>query len=176
MSRKLLEGKKILILVENLYEDLELHYPRYRLIEEGAKVEIAGPKARESYASKHGYPCHADMAFQEVWADNFDGVIIPGGYAPDKMRKYPPVMEFIRQFHQQQKMIAFICHAGWVPASSNVLKGIQCTSYITIKEDLIHAGAQWVDAPVVVDKHFISSRNPDDLPHFCRAIIEALAT
>lgn len=172
--KKKLEGKKVLILVENLYEDLELHYPRYRLLEEGAKVIVAGPKAKEIYQSKHSYPCQADIAFQEVKEEDFDAVIIPGGYAPDKMRKYPVVMEFIRQSHLRQKPIAFICHAGWVPASSKVMNGIKCTSCFSIKEDLINAGAVWVDAPVVVDKHFISSRNPDDLPDFCQAIIEAM--
>lgn len=175
MKTKRLEGKRALIFVENLYEDLELHYPRYRLLEEGAKVMVAGPKAKENYQSKHGYPCQADIAFQDVKIDEFDAVIIPGGYAPDKMRKYPASMEIIRQFHQKQKPIAFICHAGWVPAAAKVLQGIKCTSCLSIKEDLANAGAIWIDAPLVVDRHFISSRCPDDLPYFCPAIIEALA-
>lgn len=172
---KKLAGKKILFLVENMYEDQELHYPRYRLIEEGARVIVSGPKAKEAYQSKHGYPCQAEIAFQDAKETDFDGVVIPGGYAPDKMRKYPVVMELVKQFHQKQKPIAFICHAGWVPASANVIKGIKCTSYITIKDDMVNAGALWEDSPVVVDKHFISSRCPDDLPYFCPAIITALS-
>lgn len=174
MDNKKLNGKKILFFIENLYEDLEVHYPRYRMIEEGARVVVAGPRAKEVYQSKHNYPCQADISFQEVRVDDYDALIIPGGYAPDKMRKYPKVMELVREFDQKKKLIAFICHAGWVPASSNVLQGVKCTSYLTIKQELIHAGAQWVDEPVVVDKHFISSRCPDDLPSFCSAIIAAL--
>jgi protease I len=169
-----LEGKKVLILVENVFEDLELFYPRYRLMEEGAKVIVAGPKAKEEYKSKHGYPCRADVAFQEVKEGEFDAIVIPGGYAPDKLRRYQPVLELVSQFNQKGKPIAFICHAGWVPASAKVLKGVKCTSCVSIKDDLSNAGAYWVDEPVVVDRHFISSRSPDDLPYFCPAIIDML--
>ena len=101
MKKKKLEGKTALIFVENLYEDLELFYPFYRLIEEGAKVVIAGPKAKETYQSKHGYPCQADIAFQDVKEEKFDALMIPGGYAPDKMRKYPVFMEIVQQFHKK---------------------------------------------------------------------------
>lgn len=174
MKKKRLEGKAALIFVENLYEDLELFYPRYRLMEEGAKVLIAGPKAKETYESKHGYPCQADISFDAVKEEDFDALIIPGGYAPDKMRKYPIVMEIVRQFHKKLKPIAFICHGGWVPAASHVLKDMSCTSAFSIKEDMINAGAHWVDEPLVVFGHFISSRRPEDLPYFCPAIIEAM--
>ncbi len=174
MSKKL-EGRKILIFVENIFEDLELLYPRLRLIEEGAKVIVAGPKAKESYKSKHEYPLQAEIGFQDVKVDEFDALIIPGGYAPDKMRRYPAAIEIVRKFNQQGKLIAFICHAGWVPISANVLKGVKCTSFSSIKDDMVNAGANWVDEAVVVDRNFISSRTPEDLPYFCPAIIEVLA-
>lgn len=171
---KLLENLKILIFVENKFEDSELLYPRYRMIEEGAKVVIAGPKAKENYQSKYGYLCQADTAFQEVKESDFAALFIPGGYAPDKIRQHPAALELVRQFNQNGKPIAFICHAGWVPVSAKVLKGVKCTSYPGIKDDLINAGADWVDEAVVVDRHFISSRTPDDLPYFCPAAIEVI--
>ena len=171
---KLLENLSILMYVENQFEDLELFYPRYRMMEEGAKVVIAGPKAKESYQSKHGYPCQSDIAFQDVKEADFSAIIVPGGYAPDKIRQYQAALDLIQHFHHKGKPIAFICHAGWVPASANVLKGVKCTSYPTIKDDLINAGAQWVDEAVVVDRHFVSSRKPDDLPYFCPAVIDVI--
>jgi protease I len=174
MKMKQLEGLKVLIFVENKFEDSELFYPRYRMIEEGAQVVIAGPKAKENSLSKYNYPCQADIAFQEAKESDFHALFIPGGYAPDKLRQYQPVLELIRQFNQKGKPIAFICHAGWVPASAKVLKGVKCTSCPSIQDDLTNAGAHWVDEPVVVDRHFISSRKPDDLPYFCPAAIEAI--
>lgn len=171
---KALENLKILIYVENQFDEAELLYPRYRMVEEGAKVVIAGPKAKETYQGKHGYPCQAEIAFQDVKEGDFAALFIPGGYAPDKIRRHPAALELVQQFHQKGKPIAFICHAGWVPVSAKVLKGVRCTSFFSIKDDLINAGAQWVDEPVVVDRHFISSRNPDDLPYFCPAAIEVI--
>lgn len=175
MTVKKLDGQKILIFVENLFEDMELMYPRYRLMEEGAKVILAGPKAKETYQSKHGYPCQADISFQDVVEGDFAALIIPGGYAPDKLRRHQLALDLVRKFDQKGKTIAFICHAGWVPVSAKVLKGVRCTSFFCIKDDLINAGANWVDEPVVVDRHFISSRTPDDLPYFCLAIIDVLS-
>lgn len=174
MKSKPLDGKKVLLFVENVFEDLELLYPRYRLIEAGAKVVIAGPKAKENYHSKHGYPCQSDIAFKDAKEGDYDALVIPGGYAPDKMRQDASALELVRQFHQKEKPIAFICHAGWVPVSAKVLKGVKCTSWASIKDDMINAGANWVDEPVVVDRHFISSRSPEDLPYFCPALIEAI--
>lgn len=165
---------KILIFVADHYEDLEVQYPKYRLIEAGAKVVIAGEKAKETYKGKYGYPCKSDIAFDDVKVDDYIGLIIPGGYAPDKLRRFPKALEIIQKFNKAKKLIAFICHAGWVPISAKVLKGIKCTSFFAIKDDMENAGAKWVDEPVVVDKHFISSRNPDDLPVFCAAIIDYL--
>jgi protease I len=169
-----MKKKQILILVADNYEDLELHYPRLRLIEAGREVKIAGEKKGHPYTSKHGYEATADLSFDEVSTDDYDALIIPGGYAPDTLRVIPKVLEIVREFNNQKKLIAFICHAGWVPASANILKDISCTSYKTIKDDVINAGAKWVDKEVVVDKHFISSRNPNDLPKFCEAIIKYL--
>lgn len=168
----LLKNKKILLFIENEYEDAELVYPRYRMLEEGAKVLVAGPKAKELYKGKHGYPSYSDITLEEVNVKEFDALIIPGGYAPDKLRRLPKVLEIVGQFHAQKKLIAFICHAGWIPISAKVLKGVKCTSVNAIKDDIVNAGAHWVDEAVVVDGHFISSRTPADLPVFCPAIIQ----
>lgn len=168
------KNQKILLFVADEYEDLELQYPKYRLREEGKKIIVAGEKKEIVYKGKHGYPCIADAAFEEIRVNDFDALVIPGGYAPDKLRKIPKVLEITQKFDQEKKLIAFICHAGWIPISAKILKGIQCTSYISIKEDILNAGGKWVDKAVVIDQHFISSRFPEDLPDFCSAIIHYL--
>lgn len=165
---------KVLILVADNYEDLELHYPRLRLIEDGFDVTIAGEKKGHLYKSKHGYECKADTSFSEISVNSFKGVVIPGGYAPDTLRKNSDVLKVVQQFNEEKKIIAFICHAGWVPVSAKVIKRIKCTSYATIKDDIINAGGKWVDEACVRDKHFISSRFPDDLPEFCKTLLGAL--
>lgn len=165
---------KILIFVEHEYEDLELHYPKLRMIEAGVQVVIAGPKAQEGYKGKKGYPCQSDISFDQVNVAEYSGLVIPGGYAPDKLRLNSKVLEITREFHQSEKCIAFICHAGWVPISAKIMKGVKCTSYKAVKDDLINAGATWVDEAVVIDRHFISSRHPTDLPKFCPAILQHL--
>lgn len=169
-------NKKVLIFVGDEYEDLELQYPKYRMLEAGFEVHIAGPQAKESYKGHKGYPCVADLSFNEVNVANYGALIIPGGYAPDKLRKIPKVLEIVKEFNHQQKLIAFICHAGWIPISAGIVKGLKCTSVINIKDDLVNAGAQWVDEPVVVDRHFVSSRFPDDLPKFAAAIVSKLGS
>lgn len=169
-----MKSGKILMFVAEEYEDLELQYPRIRMQEEGYQVVVAGQKAKETYKGHKGYPCQADIAFDDVKVNDYGGLIIPGGYAPDKLRKIPKVLEIIRQFNEQGKLIAFICHAGWLPISAKVIKGVKCTSVVNIKDDLINAGANWVDEPVVIDRNFVSSRFPDDLPKFCPAIIDQL--
>jgi protease I len=169
-----MKESSILFFVENYYEDLELHYPKYRLQEAGAKVTIAGPKAGEIYKGKNGYPQQADISFDQVRPIDYQALVIPGGYAPDHLRTNSKALEIIQHFHKNQKLIAFICHAGWLPISAGVIKGVKCTSYRAIKDDMTNAGAQWVDEPVVVDGHFISSRSPQDLPFFCPAIIKFL--
>lgn len=168
-------NKKILIFVAEDYEDLELQYPKYRLLEAGAKVVVAGKKAKETYKGKHGYPCVADISFDEVNVKDYAGLIIPGGYAPDKLRRIPKVLEITKQFDDEEKLIAFICHAGWVPISAKIIKGVRCTSFSAIKDDMINAGAKWTDEAVVIDGHIISSRSPEDLPQFCPAIVQYLS-
>lgn len=168
------KSKKILIFVHDIYEDLELQYPKYRLIEAGFEVVVAGPESNVVYKGKHGYPCTPNVAIRELQVNDFDGVVIPGGFAPDKLRMDPKVLEITKGLFDQGKMIAFICHAGWVPISAKILKGIRCTSYRGIKDDMVNAGANWVDEAVVVDRNVISSRRPDDLPVFCQAMLKFL--
>lgn len=167
-------SSKILLFVADLYEDLELQYPKYRLLEAGKKVVVAGAEKGKIYKGKHGYPCKADISFNEVKVSDYEALIIPGGYAPDHLRRDPKVLDITKKFDKAKKLIAFICHAGWVPISAKIIKGATCTSFFAIKEDMINAGAKWVDKPVVVDNHFITSRSPEDLPIFTKTIIEYL--
>jgi protease I len=169
-----LAGKKILMFVADVYEDLEVWYPKLRLIEAGAEVVAAGPEAGRTYAGKHGYPCVSDAAIADVRAEDFAGLVVPGGFMPDKLRRDPPVLELVRQFHAAGKLIAAVCHGGWIPISAGVYRGVRVTGSPGIKDDLINAGAIWDDQSVVVDRHFVSSRKPDDLPDFCRAILKVL--
>jgi protease I len=169
-----LKGKKILIFVADEYEDLELQYPKYRFKEEGAHVVVAGEKAKQKYTGKKGYPCESDVEFDSIQVNDFHALIIPGGYAPDKLRRNKKSIEITRTFFEQKKLIAYICHAGWLPISAQIMKGVRCTSFFSIKDDLVNAGAFWVDEPVVIDQNIISSRSPEDLPYFCPAIIDFL--
>ncbi len=169
-----LNGKRILIFVEDLYEDLELWYPKLRLEEEGAKVVIAGPQAGKIYKGKNGYPCKSDAAINDMKADDFDGLVLAGGFSPDKLRRLDKVKELTRTIHEQGKVIAHICHGGWMAISAGIMKGYTCTATIALKDDLENAGAVFVDEALVVDRNMISSRRPADLPLFCPAIIEAL--
>jgi protease I len=170
-----LEGKRIAILAENMYQEMELWVPYYRLREEGADVKVVGAGGAKSYASKQGYPVTVDVQAEQVKAVEFDAVVVPGGYAPDMMRRHPAMVGLVREAAQQGKVVAAICHAGWMLCSADVLKGRRATSFFSIKDDMVHAGAQWVDAEVVVDGNLITSRKPDDLPAFCREIVGALA-
>lgn len=168
-----LTGKTLAILAENLYEDQELWYPYFRLREAGAEVRVVGPR-RGTFESKHGYPVTADRSAEEVKAADFDAVIIPGGYAPDHMRRNKAMVDLVREAAQQGKIIAAICHAGWMLASAGILKGRKATCFIAIKDDVINAGALYLDQEVVQDGNLITSRFPADLPAFCRTIIAAL--
>lgn len=170
-----LKGKRVLMFVDDVYEDLELWYPKLRLIEEGADVVVAGPEKGRTYTGKNGYPCKADAAIADMEDVSFDLLVISGGFAPDKLRRDPKVLELTRRMHEAGKVVAHICHAGWIPISAGIMRGFHCTSTPGIKDDLINAGATWEDAEVVVDRNQVSSRKPDDLPAFCKAIIE-LAT
>lgn len=174
MSRLQLDGTRILCFVGDIYEDLELWYPKLRLEEAGAHITLAGEEAGTTYAGKNGYPCVSDARIDDMELDDFQGVICPGGFMPDKLRRNPKVLSLIQGFHTQQKMIAAICHGGWMPISAKVYRGVRVTGSPGIKDDLINAGAIWEDAAVVVDRHFISSRKPGDLPDFCRELIEFL--
>ena len=170
-----LEGVRVAVLVEDLYENLELWYPVLRLREEGAQVFVVGPKAGETYKSKEGYPAKADKSAEEISADEIDAVIVPGGYAPDRMRRHEAMVKLVREAAQKGKIVAAICHGGWMLAEADVVRGRTVTSFFAIKTDLINAGANWVDKEVVRDGNIITSRVPSDLPAFMRAIIEALA-
>jgi len=167
-------GKRIAILAEDNYQDLELWYPLLRLREEGAEVKVIGTGSAETYTSKHGYPVTVDAVADEVEAANFDAVIVPGGYAPDLLRRYEAVLKLVREAHQQGKVTAAICHAAWVLISAGVLKGRQVTCVSAIKDDVTNAGATYLDQEVVQDGNIITSRMPADLPAFCRTIIAAL--
>ena len=169
-----LNGKTVAILVENLYQELEVWYPLLRLREAGARVVTVGQEACQTYTSKHGYPVTADRALAQVSAGELDALVIPGGYAPDILRRYPKALDLVRDMNAAGKIVAAICHAAWVLCSAGILKGRRATCFFAIKDDLIHAGASYVDEEVVVDRNLITSRKPDDLPAFCREIIAAL--
>jgi protease I len=169
-----LENKRIAILAEKLYEDLELWYPLIRMREAGAEVTVVGAEGDDSYTGKHGLPISVDMTDKESANQHFDAVIIPGGFAPDYMRRHKGMLDLVREVHDRGGVVAFICHAGWVPISAGIVKGKKVTSVGSIKDDLVNAGANWVDQAVIQDGAMISSRGPDDLPPFCKAIIAAL--
>lgn len=166
-------GKKILLLVEELFEDLEFYYPKIRLGEEGINVVVAGPEKRV-YHGKKGLPAEPDITFGQINPDEYDGVVIPGGFAPDKLRRYQEVLNLLKRYDQEKKLIAFICHAGWVLISAKILKGRKATSFSAIKDDMVNAGADWEDAALVIDGNFVSSRTPADLGEFSKGILKIL--
>ncbi|PPA82570.1 type 1 glutamine amidotransferase [Brevibacillus laterosporus] len=170
-----LQGKQVVCYVEDEFEDLELWYPVYRLREEGATVHLVGPEANKTYMGKYGVPCTSDKSISEVKASDYDAVLVPGGWAPDKLRRYPEIISFIQQMDQSQKPIGHICHAGWVLISAKILKGVTTTSTPGIKDDIENAGAIWVDEEVVVDGHIVGSRRPPDLPAYAKAFADLLA-
>lgn len=167
-------GKRVLIFTGDIYEDLELWYPKLRLEEAGAATTLAGPEAKAKYAGKNGYPCLSDVAIDDVQASDFDALVVPGGFMPDKLRRDPKVLQLVRDFHAAGKPIAAICHGGWIPISAGVYRGIRVTGSPGIKDDLINAGGLYEDAAVVVDRNHVSSRKPDDLPDFCRELIRLM--
>jgi protease I len=164
----------VAILAENIYEDLELWYPYYRLLEAGIGVQVVAPNAGEIYESKHGYPVTSDLASKDARVDDFDGVIVPGGFAPDRMRRDPELRRFVAGMNAEGKVVAAICHAGWMLISARVLHGRTVTSVAAIRDDMENAGATWLDRAVVVDGDLITSRTPADLPEFMRAVLVAL--
>lgn len=169
-----LKGKKLMILVEEMFNDHEFWYPYYRLKEAGAQVVVVGSGSAGKYTGKWGTESTPDVAADQISGSEFDGVIIPGGYAPDHMRRHSAMVNLVKELFAAWKVVAAICHAGWMLASAGILEGQTVTSFFAIKDDLIHAGAKWVDEEVVVDGSLITSRKPDDLPAFMRAVIKKL--
>jgi len=170
-----LDGRKVAILAEDLYEDLELWYPYYRLKEAGAEVKVVGSGRADTFTSKHGYPVKPDLTSDQARASDFDAVVIPGGYSPDMMRRKPSMVSFVKDMDAAGKTVAAICHAGWMLVSAGIVSGRKATCFMSVKDDIVAAGADYRDEPVVVDGNLITSRFPGDLPHFCRAIIGQLA-
>jgi len=166
--------KKIAMLVEDLYQVLEVWYPLLRLKEESVEVSLIGTGSKDTYGSKEGFPAKVDSSIEDVDPDDFDGVIIPGGFAPDFLRRYPKMIEFVKKMNDSGKIVASICHGGWMLVSADIIKGRKATSFFAIKDDLIAAGADYVDEEVAVDKNLITSRKPEDLPAFVVEIIKQL--
>lgn len=169
-----LEGKKIIALIHDDFEDLELWYPVLRLREEGAVVDIVGEAAGRKYTGKYGVPAESRYGFEDVDASQYDAILVPGGWAPDKLRRFPAVLRIVRQMDADRKPIGQICHAGWVLISAGILKDKKVTSTPGIKDDMENAGAVWMDVPSIVDGHIISSRRPPDLPEYMRDFIKVL--
>ncbi len=169
-----LKDKRVAVLLEDMYNEFEFWYPFYRLKEAGAKVTVVGSGRLPTFHSKIGLPAAAEKSAEAVSVADFDGVVIPGGYSPDQMRRFPAMVKLVRDLYSQGKVVAAICHAGWMLCSADILEGKTATSFFSIKDDLIHAGAKWVDQEVVVDGNLITSRKPDDLPAFMKAVIAAL--
>jgi protease I len=163
---------RIAILVEKIYEDLELQYPRLRLKEAGHTVEVVGPKAGEIYVGKHGYPQKAEKSAKDVKATDYNLIVIPGGTSPDHMRRDEGMVKLVRAAAAEKVPMAAICHGPWMLCSTDALKGRRCTSYMSIVHDVVNAGGKWVDEECVVDGHIITSRCPDDLPSFSNAILQ----
>ena len=169
-----LKGKKIAVLVADQYQELEVWYPLLRFREEGAETIAVAAEAGKTYESKKGYPIVADQSVVTVKAADFDAVVIPGGWAPEALRQDASVLKLVREMDKAGKVVAAICHAGWVIASADIVRGRRLTCYKAVKDDVIHAGGNYVDEEVVVDGNLITSRRPDDLPAFCREIAKAL--
>jgi protease I len=169
--RRSLEGRRVLVLVGDDYEDLELWYPKLRLEEAGCHVTLAGERSAAAYTGKHGYPARSDAAIADMEAADFHALVVPGGWMPDKLRRDPAVLGLVRDFWTAGKLVAAICHGGWIPISAGVYRGVRVTGSPGIKDDLVNAGAIWEDAAVVVDRQSVSSRRPTDLPEFMAAVV-----
>jgi protease I len=165
--------KTLLTFADDVYEDLELWYPKLRLEEAGYAMRVAAPELK-TYAGKHGYPVKSDALISETHSHDFSGLLIPGGFMPDKLRRDSKVLSLTREFFEAGKLVAFICHGGWIPISARILKGKRVTGSLGIKDDLENAGGIWVDEPVVVDGNLISSRTPRDLAPFAKAMVDFL--
>jgi protease I len=171
-----LRGKRIAVLAADLYQEMEIWYPLLRFREDGAETVAVGADAGKTYSSKKGYPVVADLSIADAHCKDFDAVVIPGGWAPDTLRQDERMLNFVRQMDKAGKIVAAICHAGWVLCSADILHGRKVTCFKAIKDDMVHAGAEYVDEEVVVNGNLITSRMPTDLPAFCREIVKALKT
>lgn len=166
--------KKIAVLIEDQYQVLEVWYPYLRLREEDINTILVGTGNKKEYKSKEGYPAQEELSIKDARAEDFAGVVIPGGYAPDILRRHKEVNDFVREMHEKGKIVAAICHGGWVLVSADILKGKKATAFFAIKDDMQNAGCEFIDQEVVVDGNLITSRNPYDLPAFCREIIKKM--
>jgi len=169
-----LTNQRVAVLIEQQYQELEVWYPVYRLREAGCAVKLVGPEAGKTYASKLGYPAVADQSAKDATADQFDAIVIPGGFAPDYIRRSEPMLKLVRDLFARKKPVAAICHGPWVLCSTPALKGRTATGFHSIKDDMVNAGATFVDKEVVVDGNVITSRKPDDLPAFVLALMEMM--
>ncbi len=169
-----LTGKRIALLCEDMFDDQEFIYPLHRFREAGAEVHVVAPEGGRIYKSKHGFEVTSDLGADEIRADRFDAVIIPGGYAPDRMRRHPALVNFVRDMNSAKKPVAAICHAGWMLVTADIVRGRTVTGFFSLGVDLHNAGAEFVDREVVRDGNLITSRGPADLGAFCRTIIQAL--
>ncbi|MFO8032765.1 MAG: type 1 glutamine amidotransferase domain-containing protein [Desulfohalobiaceae bacterium] len=166
-----MQGKKAMVMIEEMYNDYEFIYPYYRLQEAGLEVQVVGPEAGKTYTGKSGTKASSTLSADQADADSFDVLVIPGGYAPDHMRRHQSMVDLVKNMVEKDRVVAAICHAGWMLASAKVLQGRRVTSFFAIKDDLIHAGAKWTDQEVVVDGKLVTSRKPDDLPAFMRYVL-----
>ena len=171
-----LTDRHVAVLVEDQYQEMEIWYPVYRLREAGVRVTIVGTGTHEVYSSKCGYPCRAERTIHDLDTQFVDGVIIPGGWAPDFLRRHAGINQLVAQLDAAGKLVAAICHGGWVLCSAKILQGRHVTSFVAIRDDMEHAGARWTDEEVVVDRNLVTARKPDDLPAFMKAILEVLAS
>jgi protease I len=164
---------KVLAFLDDYFEDLELWYPKLRLQEAGYTTELAAMEMR-AYRGVHGYPAKPDLLIPDSNSSQYQGLLLAGGFMPDRLRRLPRVLSLTREFYEQGKPVAFICHGGWIPISARILRGKRATGTVGIKDDLENAGAIWVDEPVVLDGNLISSRTPPDLPQFAAALVRFL--
>ncbi len=168
-----MQNKLVLSFLDDVYEDLELWYPKLRLEAAGFTLKCAAPEIK-TYAGKHGYPAAADLLLADARCEDFCGLLVPGGFMPDKLRRDPKVLSLTREFFTAGKLVAFICHGGWIPISAKILNGKRVTGSLGIKDDLENAGGIWVNEPVVIDGNLISSRTPRDLAPFGEAMVNFL--
>ena len=166
---------KVAILIEQLFQDSEVTDPKQKLQEAGFQVDIIGPDIKEEYIGKKGTKIKADKTIDSVSSSDYVGVVLPGGWAPDKMRMNEKMVKFVIELNSKNRPIASICHGGWMLVEADIVKGKKVTSYASIKTDLINAGAKWFDMEVVVDGNLICSRTPADLPAFCLELVKALS-